>query len=135
MTFQEVSSVLFIGFGAHGLPTDRSPWSDETGRIPLEKDKIKVHSTQWDWVGDWDVDFTSPGGVDQSGWQYAVDFPASYHSSKRFNDFVRRRRWKRICRFSAHGPWVQVTGVKLVDLCIQVCSLKADSLNVFTTLV
>lgn len=39
------------------------------------------------------VDFHTPGGVDCEGWQYAVDFPASYHAKKQFTDYVRRRRW------------------------------------------
>lgn len=39
------------------------------------------------------VDFHTPGGVDRDGWQYAVDFPASYHAKKNFTDYVRRRRW------------------------------------------
>jgi len=107
------------GFGAHGLPTDRSPWSDETGRIPLEKDSIKLPSNTWTWVADWEIDYTVRHGVDKSGWQYAIDFPASYHSSKRFNDFVRRRRWKRVCRYTVLGPWHQVPGAKLVDLAIR----------------
>lgn len=39
------------------------------------------------------MDFHTPGGVDRDGWQYAVDFPASYHAKKQFTDYVRRRRW------------------------------------------
>lgn len=39
------------------------------------------------------MDFHTPGGVDRDGWQYAVDFPASYHAKKHFTDYVRRRRW------------------------------------------
>lgn len=44
-------------------------------------------------ISDWLVDFHTPGGVDRDGWQYAVDFPASYHAKKQFTDYVRRRRW------------------------------------------
>lgn len=43
------------------------------------------------------VDFHTPGGVDRDGWQYAVDFPASYHAKKNFTDYVRRRRWSVAC--------------------------------------
>lgn len=39
------------------------------------------------------IDYHTPGGVDRDGWQYAVDFPASYHAKKNFTDYVRRRRW------------------------------------------
>lgn len=38
------------GFTSHGLPTDRQNWTDETGRITLEKDDIKLPSNQWNWV-------------------------------------------------------------------------------------
>ena len=30
-------------------------------------------------VSSWSVDFHVSGGVDEEGWQYAMDFPASYH--------------------------------------------------------
>lgn len=46
------------GFGSHGLPTDRAPWSDETGTIPLEKDCIKLPSNKWSWVGVLKVKFS-----------------------------------------------------------------------------
>lgn len=39
------------------------------------------------------IDYHTPGGVDRDGWQYAIDFPASYHAKKHFTDYVRRRRW------------------------------------------
>lgn len=48
-------------------------------------------------ISDWMVDFHTPGGVDRDGWQYAVDFPASYHAKKNFTDYVRRRRWSVWC--------------------------------------
>ena len=106
------------GFTSHGLPTDRQNWTDETGRVKLEKDDIKLPSNQWNWVTEWEVDFNLPEGVDKAGWQYALDFPASYHSNRKFNDFVRRRRWKRVCRYTTQGPWGLVPNIKLVDLCI-----------------
>jgi len=37
-------------FSAHGLPTDRQPWTDETGRITLEKETVKLPSSSWSWV-------------------------------------------------------------------------------------
>lgn len=49
------------GFGPNGLPTDRSPWSDETGTITLEKDKLRLPSSKLNWVGDWEIDYSSPG--------------------------------------------------------------------------
>lgn len=105
-----------IGYTSHGLPTDRPAWSDVTGRQKRSKENSKLLSSRWHWVmqlilthcecfelivmyeihfqiSDWLVDFHTPGGVDRDGWQYAVDFPASYHAKKNFTDYVRRRRW------------------------------------------
>lgn len=106
------------GFTAHGLPTDRQSWTDETGRINLEKDDVKLPSCKWTWVTDWEVDFEVKDGTDKDGWQYAIDFPASYHPKKRINDFARRRRWKRVCKYEISGPWSQVKDIKLVDICV-----------------
>ena len=39
---------------------------------------------------DWLIDYTTPGGVDKEGWQYATDFPASYNGKCGFTDYVRR---------------------------------------------
>jgi len=108
------------GFTSHGLPTDRHSWTDETGRINLEKEDIKLPSNKWGWATDWEVDFDLKEGVDKDGWQYAIDFPASYHPKRRINDFARRRRWKRVCKFETSGPWSLVAGVKLVDICVWV---------------
>ncbi|CAL8138024.1 unnamed protein product [Orchesella dallaii] len=107
-------------FTSHGLPTDRHSWTDETGRIKLEKEDIKLPSNKWNWVTEWEVDFDLKEGVDKDGWQYAIDFPASYHPKKNLRDFVRRRRWKRVCRFTTDGPWNLVQNIKLVDICIWV---------------
>lgn len=38
------------GFGHHGLPTDRHGWTDETGRIRLEKEDVRLPSNRWVWV-------------------------------------------------------------------------------------
>ena len=66
------------------------------------------------------VDFHTPGGVDKEGWQYATDFPATYHGKIGFTDYVRRRRWARKCRLSTSGPWKQLCSTKLVDVSMQV---------------
>lgn len=60
-----------------------------------------------------------PGGTDKDGWQYAIDFPASYHAKKQFTDYVRRRRWYRKCRLIVSGPWQEVGNAKILDACIQ----------------
>ncbi|XP_021947922.1 tectonin beta-propeller repeat-containing protein isoform X2 [Folsomia candida] len=101
------------------LPTDRHGWTDESGRIRMEKLDIRLPSNRWAWVADWAVDYDTPHGVNDDGWQFAVDFPASYHPNKRINDFVRRRRWKRVARLTVVGPWQLAEGMKLVDLSIR----------------
>lgn len=65
------------------------------------------------------VDFHTPGGVDRDGWQYAIDFPATYHGKKQFTDYVRRRRWYRKCRLSSSGPWHELGNSKICDVSIQ----------------
>jgi len=67
------------------------------------------------------VDYTTPGGVDTEGWQYATDFPAAYHGGKAgFTDYVRRRRWARRSRISTSGPWKPVGNTKVIALSMQV---------------
>lgn len=70
-------------------------------------------------ISDWLVDFHTPGGVDRDGWQYAVDFPATYHAKKQFTDYVRRRRWYRKCRLTSSGPWHELGNSKIVDVSLQ----------------
>lgn len=65
------------------------------------------------------MDFHTPGGVDREGWQYAVDFPATYHGKKQFTDYVRRRRWYRRCRLASTGPWQEVGNTKILNIAIQ----------------
>ncbi|XP_055626940.1 tectonin beta-propeller repeat-containing protein [Toxorhynchites rutilus septentrionalis] len=114
------------GFSTTGLPTDRHTWSDITGKHKRSKEHTKLLSMHWQWVSDWLVDFHVPGGVDRDGWQYAVDFPASYHSKKQFTDYVRRRRWYRKCRLSTTGPWQEVGNSKIVDVSLQPDSEETD---------
>ena len=71
-------------------------------------------------VSDWLVDYHTPGGVDKDGWQYATDFPATYHRKMGFTDYVRRRRWARKCKLTTSGPWKQLCSTKLVDITMQV---------------
>ena len=66
------------------------------------------------------VDYHTPGGVDKDGWQYAVDFPRSYHARKSLTDYVRRRRWVRKCKLTTSGPWQEVGNTKLCNISLQV---------------
>lgn len=107
------------GYTTTGLPTDRHMWSDVTGRHKRSKEHTKLLSMHWQWISDWMVDFHTPGGVDRDGWQYAVDFPASYHGKKQFTDLVRRRRWLRRCKLTTSGPWQEMGSAKLLDVSVR----------------
>ncbi|XP_076996716.1 tectonin beta-propeller repeat-containing protein 1 isoform X2 [Tamandua tetradactyla] len=106
------------GYSSRGLPTDRPMWSDASGLQECTKASAKPPSLQWAWVSDWYVDFSVPGGTDQEGWQYASDFPASYHGYKTLKDFVRRRCWARKCKLVTCGPWLEVAPLPLRDVSI-----------------
>ncbi|KAG8180130.1 hypothetical protein JTE90_027084 [Oedothorax gibbosus] len=114
------------GFTSKGLPTDRYMWSDQTGRVECTKENTRQPSCHWQWISDWCVDFKTPGGVDNEGWQYATDFPRSYHGYKRFTDYVRRRRWYRKCKLSTTGPWQQLGKTRLLDVSFQVEECPKD---------
>lgn len=78
------------------------------------------------------VDFVVPGGSDKEGWQYAIDFPASYHAKKQFTDYVRRRRWYRKCRLIVSGPWQAIGNTKIADIGMQpLCTTGERILNVW----
>ncbi|XP_066432487.1 tectonin beta-propeller repeat-containing protein 1 isoform X2 [Eleutherodactylus coqui] len=106
------------GYSSTGLLTDRYMWSDASGLQECTKTNMKTPSPQWSWVTDWFVDFNVLGGTDQEGWQYAADFPASYHGYKTIKDFVRRRRWARKCKIVTSGPWLEVPPILLRDVSI-----------------
>uniref|UniRef100_G3TQG2 Tectonin beta-propeller repeat-containing protein 1 n=1 Tax=Loxodonta africana TaxID=9785 RepID=G3TQG2_LOXAF len=106
------------GYTSRGLPTDRYMWSDASGLQERTKASTKPPSPQWTWVSDWYVDFSAAGGTDQEGWQYASDFPASYHGYKTMKDFVRRRCWARKCKLVTSGPWLEVAPIALGDVSI-----------------
>ncbi|XP_077490188.1 tectonin beta-propeller repeat-containing peroxin 23 [Amblyomma americanum] len=114
------------GFAPRGLLTDRYMWSDASGLVECTKEKTKLDSIHWHWVTDWAVDYHTPGGVDRDGWQYAADFPFSYHGTKGITDYVRRRRWFRLCRLNTTGPWVEVEPMPLRDLSLSLDSLPGN---------
>ena len=86
-------------------------WSDKSGLHSCTKESIRLPGGGWSWCGDWVVDHQTPGGTDKDGWQYAKDFPASYHPDPSFTDYVRRRRWARRCKLSTSGPWHRVGSI------------------------
>ncbi|CAM4709154.1 unnamed protein product [Leuciscus chuanchicus] len=113
------------GYTNRGLPTDRYMWSDASGLKECTKNNTKPPSPHWTWVSDWTVDYAVAGGTDREGWQYAADFPASYHGNKTLKDFVRRRRWARKCKLTTTGPWQEVPPIALSDITILPCGPKS----------
>lgn len=110
-----------MGFSDIGLPTDRPMWSDISGREERRRENLQLPNSQWKWVSEWEVDFTVTEGCDPEGWQYAMDFPATYYDRQGILTYVRRRRWTRSCRLSAHGPWKEVGGDQLLrDISMQI---------------
>ena len=109
-----------------GLPTDRHMWSDKTGLHSATKETVRLPGGSWQWTGDWLVDHHTPGGTDSDGWQYATDFPASYHPQPAFTDYVRRRRWARRCALTTTGPWSLVGNTKLLDVSLQPYTYTGD---------
>uniref|UniRef100_H3D5S4 Tectonin beta-propeller repeat-containing protein 1 n=1 Tax=Tetraodon nigroviridis TaxID=99883 RepID=H3D5S4_TETNG len=114
------------GYTNRGLPTDRYMWSDASGLHECTKTNTKPPSLQWTWVSDWAVDYSVSGGTDKEGWQYAADFPASYHGYKTMKDFVRRRRWARKCKLTTTGPWKEVPPIALSDVSLLPCAAQSS---------
>lgn len=108
------------GYSDRRLPSDRWNWSDESGVYERTREGYSLPSSQWQWSDEqWTVE-TKPNVTDKDGWQYAVDFPRSYHRERGWNDYVRRRRWKRKAKLTTTGPWMNVTPqVRLRDVSIQ----------------
>lgn len=113
------------GYTNRGLPTDRYMWSDASGLHECTKANSKPPSPHWTWVSDWSVDYGVSGGTDREGWQYAADFPASYHGYKTIKDFVRRRRWARKCKLTTTGPWQEVPPIPLSDVTLLPCAAQS----------
>uniref|UniRef100_A0A673W408 Tectonin beta-propeller repeat-containing protein 1 n=1 Tax=Salmo trutta TaxID=8032 RepID=A0A673W408_SALTR len=114
------------GYTNRGLPTDRYMWSDATGLQECTKANTKPPSPHWTWVADWTIDYGISGGTDREGWQYAADFPTSYHGHKTLKDFVRRRRWARKCKLTTTGPWQEVPPIPLSDVTIVLCGAQSS---------
>ncbi|XP_033117761.1 tectonin beta-propeller repeat-containing protein 1-like isoform X2 [Anneissia japonica] len=101
------------GFSARSLfPTDRNPWSNETGsRTTVEQKLFCLPSEHWSWEGDWYIDENIRGQpTGRGGWQHAVNFNANdrYTSDKKWNSCVRRRKWIRYRQYVAMDAWAKV---------------------------
>lgn len=79
------------------LDGDVYEWTDMTGALKLEKDRVMLPDNRWIWANNWTVDTPCSDIVDADGWEYAKDFK-SFGLVPRFyeeGDNVRRRRWTR----------------------------------------
>lgn len=112
----EISILVINTFGYIIFKPYFCSWSDVSGKHKRIKEHVKPISTHWHWISEWMIDFHTPGGVDREGWQYAVDFPASYHGKKNFTDYVRRRRWYRKAKLITSGPWQELGNTKIADV-------------------
>ncbi len=81
------------------LDTDVHEWTDMTGMLRLERDRVMLPDNKWIWANDWSI--SNPGNssetADADGWEYAKDFKSFGHKSRFFEegDTCRRRRWTR----------------------------------------
>lgn len=119
------------GFSSRMLPTDRFHFSSVDGLVSRSIEKIRLPSMAWQWEGDWTLDCTLDGQpLDHDGWSYALDFPARYQPEKKWNSYVRRRKWVRYRRYSALNSWCAVaplhkdpTEEPFIDVAIGGCGL------------
>ena len=95
------------------LQSERAPWSDLTGHLVLPKKKVPLPSKNWGWITEWQIQHGTPqfltdsknktadndGSYDPEGWQYGADFSVSkrFTGKPTVTDFVRRRKWVRVC--------------------------------------
>lgn len=100
-TYENQRYVPFAGFQSRLLPTDRHLWSDESGLIELNKEDIKLPSSEYKWLNQWK--YYCDSSTDEDGWEYSVDFSVEFHSQKRVSDLVRRRKWSRLAKLSTTG--------------------------------
>ena len=80
-TYENERYTLGQGWSARNLlPTDRPAWSNVTGTEEVRKEQVRLPSDDWEWENDWQLDFylRKTGEVDESGWEYAHDFPRHY---------------------------------------------------------
>ncbi|XP_074648382.1 tectonin beta-propeller repeat-containing protein 1-like [Tubulanus polymorphus] len=100
--------------GKKKFPVDRWNWSNEDGTKEKCKDTFKLPSDNWEWEKDWFLDENLKGHItDKGGWQYATNFYRDYYPEKKWNSFVRRRKWIRYRRYIAVDTWARVPSANL----------------------
>jgi len=87
--------MLFGKFGGGSLiSTDRKPYCPMEDVDTLRPLDDTLPDNTWEWVDDWEVHHRE--GTDEEGWEYAIDFPASYSAAPGAMSTVRRRLWRRV---------------------------------------
>ncbi|XP_050436287.1 tectonin beta-propeller repeat-containing protein [Adelges cooleyi] len=93
-------------FSKRLLPTDRYCWSSENGKDEKFKENIKLPSFLWQWEHEWKLQTTlDDQDLDDDGWTYAIDFYATFYPQKRWNSYVRRRKWFRTRIYTGVNSW------------------------------
>eukprot|EP01136_Pigoraptor_vietnamica_P023596 Opistho-1_new@6525 len=92
--YENQRSGLFGGFTtAWLLPTERRAWSDKNGNEMVSKDELQLPDGSWTWATEWEVEKRK--GVDEEGWEYAVNWNTGWVDRVNSHTFVRRRKWIR----------------------------------------
>jgi hypothetical protein len=81
------------------LDGDVHEWTDMTGALRMERERVTLPDNSWIWANNWTVEIPCGYGehADADGWEYSQDFE-SFGCQSRFytdGDACRRRRWTR----------------------------------------
>lgn len=76
---------------------ERPPWSDDLGKVALNRDSFRLPGPNWIWDTDWSYVVNS--STDALGWEYANKFSTFNKpgNRKHLMNVVRRRKWARRC--------------------------------------
>ncbi|KAL8561229.1 hypothetical protein ACOMHN_024485 [Nucella lapillus] len=116
-----------VGYCSRGVFHNNFAWTTPKGKFVKSREDMKLPSSQWQWVSDWIVDFSTVGGVSNAGWQYASNFHRPYHARQGLRDSVRRRQWSRKCKLVTQGPWVSLGPPELQEVSLQVDSCPSPT--------
>ncbi|CAG5119660.1 unnamed protein product, partial [Candidula unifasciata] len=114
-----------VGWCCKGVFQHDFHWLTEFGRSVEVKEEIKLPSSKCQWISEWTVDFSTPGGVDAHGWQYSSNLYGPFYPRQHLRSSYRRRRWVRHYKITVFGPWQAAGSLGLVDLSIQVDPLNS----------
>ena len=86
---------IVSGFCKNLILTDRPAWSDITGKLPMEKQNVKLPDNNYEWTGFWEIVIGED--TDKDGWKYGMDFSQKLDAQNTTGCLVRSRKWKRTC--------------------------------------